>query len=237
VGEGASGHSSFSISPVSISPPVSALADLGVGVGPGVDRCWRRGRSGRFGLGRSGYRVERVGPAGRILRVVSPECARPTRYPVTRLPRRSVLLGLAAALAVPAAGLLAGCGSDEPDPLEALAASARADAALIDSLLNQGVLGAALGARLRPVADARRQHAVALGVELGETTAPSTPASGAPPVPADDLDTEAALARVRSALENSAQEAGLRVLTLPRRQAALAGSIAACCSAYRAVLQ
>jgi hypothetical protein len=139
-------------------------------------------------------------------------------------------------MAVPAAGLLAGCGSDEPDPLETLAASARADAALIDSLLAQAALGGALGTRLRPVAEARRQHAVALGVELGETAAPAAPAS-ASPAPAGSSSTQDALAQVRAALEAAAREAGLRVLTLPRARAALAGSIAACCTAYRAVLQ
>ena len=169
--------------------------------------------------------------------MVSPECARPARYPVTRLPRRPVLLGLAAAaVALPATGLLAGCGSGEPDPLETLAASARADATLIDALLNQGIVGASLGGRLRPVAEARRQHAVALGVELGETTTPSGSAS-ASPVPTGSSDPQQALGQVRSALEASAREAGLRVLTLPRRRAALAGSIAACCTAYRTVLQ
>lgn len=171
--------------------------------------------------------------------MVSPECARPARYAVIRLSRRPVLLGLAAAaVAVPAAGLLAGCGSDQPDPLESLATSARADAELIDSLLAQPTLGAALGAQLRPVAEARRQHAAALDAELGETSPPSTPASAGPPAGnAPGSSTQDALAQVRAALEAAAQEAGLRVLTLPRRRAALAGSITACCSAYRAVLQ
>lgn len=170
--------------------------------------------------------------------MVSPECARPTRDRVIRrLPRRPFLLGLvAAAAAVPTAGLLAGCGTGEPDPLEALASRARADAALIDSILNYGQLGAALSTRLQPVADARRQHATALDVELGETSPPASSSSAAPP-PSDQSDVNTAVARVRAALGGSARQAGLLVLTLPRQRAALAGSIAACCSAYQAVLE
>jgi len=45
------------------------------------------------------------------------------------------------------------------------------------------------------------------------------------------------LPRVRAALEDAAKEASLLVLTLPRQRAALVGSIAACCTAYRAVLE
>jgi hypothetical protein len=172
--------------------------------------------------------------------VVSPECARPATDRVSpRLPRRPVLFGLAAVATVPSAGLVAGCGG-EPDPLEALAARARSDAALIDSILALPPLSAALSSRLGPVADARRQHAVALGVELGESTAStSTPESSSAgdrlgPTHADPDD---ALAQVRGALDDAARQAGLLVLTLPRRRAALVGSIAACCSAYRAVLQ
>ena len=143
---------------------------------------------------------------------------------------------MAAAAALPTAGLLAGCGSGEPDPLAALATRAREDAALIDSIVNFGQLGAALSTRLQPVADARRQHATALGVELGETSPASAPPSAAP-APTDQTDVDSALQRVRTALADSSRQAGRLVLTLPRQRAALAGSIAACCSAYQAVLE
>jgi hypothetical protein len=154
-------------------------------------------------------------------------------------------------VAVPAGGLLAGCGRGEPDPLEAVAARARSDAALIDSILAQPTLGTALSERLGPVADARRQHAVALGVELGETSsAPQPP----PPDPPPDQSTQPSstgsgsgassqpspddvLPRVRAALDDSVRQAGRLVLTLPRQRAALVGSIAACCAAYRTVLE
>jgi len=185
--------------------------------------------------------------------VVSPECARPaSNRVIRRISRRPVLLGLTAiAVAVPAGGVLAGCGRGEPDPLEAVAARARSDAALIESILAQPTLGAALSGRLGPVADARRQHAVALGVELGETSpAPAPP----PPDPPPDQSTQPSsgpgssgvssrpspddvLPRVRTALDNSVHQAGRLVLTLPRQRAALVASIAACCAAYRAVLE
>jgi len=154
-------------------------------------------------------------------------------------------------VAVPAGGVLAGCGRGEPDPLEAVAARARSDAALIESILAQPTLGAALSGRLGPVADARRQHAVALGVELGETSpAPAPP----PPDPPPNQSTQPSsgpgssgvssrpspddvLPRVRTALDNSVHQAGRLVLTLPRQRAALVASMAACCAAYRAVLE
>ena len=186
--------------------------------------------------------------------MVSPECARPASNRVIRqIPRRPVLLGLTAiVVAVPAGSLLTGCGRGEPDPLAAVAARARSDAALIDSILAIPTLGAALSGRLGSVADARRQHAVALGVELGETSSAPAPA---PPDPPPDQSTppssgpdsssgvssqpgpEDVLPRVRTALDDSVRQAGRLVLTLPRQRAALVGSIAACCAAYRAVLE
>lgn len=186
--------------------------------------------------------------------MVSPECARPaSNRVIRRIPRRPVLLGLTAvAVAVPAGSLLAGCGRGEPDPLEAVAARARSDAALIDSILAQPTLGAALSGRLGPVADARRQHAVALGVELGETSpAPAPPPPDPPPdqssQPSSGPDSgsgvssrpspDDVLPRVRTALDDSVHQAGRLVLTLPRQRAALVASIAACCAAYRAVLE
>lgn len=161
-----------------------------------------------------------------------PEHPRP---PGAGLPRRPVLLAVAASVIGTATGLLAGCGRSEPDPLAALAARARADAAMLDALRTSPALGAQLSARLAPVADARRQHAQALGVELGETATP-TPApatQGPPPAP---QDAKAALSRVRTALDEARREAAAAVPRVPRRQAGLVGSITACCAAYREVL-
>ncbi|WP_037064355.1 hypothetical protein [Pseudonocardia acaciae] len=164
-----------------------------------------------------------------------PEHPRP---PGAGLPRRPVLLAVAAsvigAATVSATGLLAGCGRSEPDPLTALAARARADAAMLDALRADPALGAQLSARLAPVADARRQHAQALGVELGETANPAPPPAAQGPPPSQDA--KQALSRVRTALDDARREAAAAVPRLPRRQAGLVGSIAACCAAYREVL-
>ncbi|MBO0850250.1 MAG: hypothetical protein J2P20_12350 [Pseudonocardia sp.] len=140
---------------------------------------------------------------------------------------------MAGAVVGAAAASLTSCAPGEPDPLKALAARARADAALINEMLADPATGAALSDRLSPVADARGQHAKALAVELGETATPTpAPASGPPPPP----DPKAALTRVRAALDVARQQAAALVPTLPRRRAALVGSIAACCAAYREVL-
>jgi hypothetical protein len=170
--------------------------------------------------------------------VVPPECASPAGYRVLRqLPRRPVLVALAAAFTAPAAGLLSGCGRGEPDPLEALAASAREDAALIDSMLTNPAVAASLAGRIAPVAEARRQHAQALAVALGETetetSAPSTSPSALPSAPTDPAS---AMSRVRALLDAAHRQASNLVPTLPRRRASLVGSVAACCAAYRAVL-
>jgi hypothetical protein len=162
--------------------------------------------------------------------VVVPEGVRRSGEAV---PRRPVLFAMAGALIGAAATSLTGCAPGQPDPLEALAARARADAALIDSMLTDPAAGAALSGQLAPVADARRQHARALGVELGESATPTpAPASGPRPPP----DPKTALARVRATLDAAHRQAAALVPTLPRRRAALVGSIAACCAAYHEVL-
>lgn len=169
--------------------------------------------------------------------MVIPECASPTGYRVLRqLPRRPVLVALAAAFTAPAAGLLSGCGRGEPDPLEALAASAREDAALIDSMLTDPLAAANLAGRLAPVAEVRRRHAQALAVELGETET-ETPAPSTPPSTPAPTDPGRAMLRVRAVLDTAQRQAAVLVPTLPRQRAALVGSIAACCAAYRAVLE
>lgn len=141
---------------------------------------------------------------------------------------------MAGAVIGAAAVPLAGCAPGEPDPFEELAARARADVTLIDSMLADPAVGAALSGRLAPVADARRQHAKALAVELGETATPTPSATTSAPPPSDP---KAALTKVRAALDAARRQAADLVPTLPRRRAALAGSITACCAAYREVLR
>jgi hypothetical protein len=170
--------------------------------------------------------------------VVQPECARPAPRRVTRrLARRPVLLGLAGTvLLVPLAGLLAGCGSDEPDPLQVLAERALTDAAMIDGVRTNTSVKPNVAATLATLAEARRAHARSLAEALGESnTIDATPPSTAPPPSGQGAD--AAVSRVRDALDEARQEAGDLVLTLPRQHAGLVGSIAACCAAYRAVLE
>ncbi len=166
------------------------------------------------------------------------------RLTVIRVPRRPVLLAgctvLGGVAAVPAlSGLLAGCAEQPPDPLIALLTQARSDAALATA--------AAQALRSRPDADqsgaagkvetvtalaaARRAHADALAAELGDGVDVTAPPPGAePPPPATGLGA------VTAALEDAQRRAADAVPGLPRHRAALVGSIAACCGAYRTVL-
>jgi hypothetical protein len=145
------------------------------------------------------------------------------------------VLGLAAPALL---GGVSGCafGSD-PDPLLALASTARTDGALIDTVTRTFTQ---LAGRLRPVAAARREHAAALDTEINRLdsnyTPPSAAPSASPGAPRADTGPEAALAAVLQALAGSAGQAADVVPSLPGHRAGLAGSIAACCSGYRAVL-
>jgi hypothetical protein len=147
-----------------------------------------------------------------------------------------VLFGLAAAAAVPllSAPVLAGCSSGPPDPLIALVVQARADAELV-AAAEQALRGTDAGTAgtLVPIAAARHAHADRLAAELGDDApAPPGPDTPAPPAP----PAAAALDRVRAALDEAQHRAAAEVPTLVRHRAALVGSVAACCGAYRAVL-
>jgi hypothetical protein len=146
--------------------------------------------------------------------------------------RRRVLAG--ALLAVPA---LAGCslvgGTEEPpDPLIALADAARSDAALASAV---AAAAPDLADRVRPLADARLAHATALDAEISrldpDRTAIPTPA----PVPTTGLAKDG-LARLRSASQAAATAAAAAVPGLDTGRVGLVASVAACCSAYAAVL-
>jgi hypothetical protein len=147
---------------------------------------------------------------------------------------RAALFGLAAPALL---GGASGCafGSD-PDPLLALASTARSDGALIDTVARTF---AQLAGRLRPVAAARREHAAALDTEINRLDSNYTPPSAAPsasPAPRVDAGAEAALTTVLQALSGSARQAADVVPSVPGHRAGLVGSIAACCSGYGAVL-
>jgi hypothetical protein len=147
------------------------------------------------------------------------------------LSRRRLLAGML--LAPPA---LAGCSlgastkDTGPDPLIALAGSARADAALVTAAITTQP---DLAERLTPLRTARADHAAALDAEIvRRATGPSaTPAPA--PAPATGAATAAA---VRAAVLASGRAAAAAALTLPAERVGLVASVAACCSTYATVL-
>ncbi|HZG89778.1 MAG TPA: hypothetical protein VEZ42_06140 [Pseudonocardia sp.] len=144
------------------------------------------------------------------------------------VPRRRVLAG--ALLAVPA---LAGCslgGPDRPDPLIALADAAHADAALAAAALTAAP---ELADRVRPLVDARTEHAAALEAEIArlDPDRAPPPAPAAPPIPAGE-----ALTRVREAVQASGAAAAAAAIDLPAERVGLVASVAACCATYATVL-
>jgi hypothetical protein len=146
--------------------------------------------------------------------------------------RRSLLAGL---LLVPPA--VAGCsiggstGPTGPDPLIALADTARADAALAAAAV---AADPGLADRVQPLVDARTQHAAALDAEVVRLDPDHTPAASAThsPTPSGRPD----LAQVREAVAASGRAASEAALGLPAERVGLVASVAACCSAYAAVL-
>ncbi|WP_231114975.1 hypothetical protein [Lentzea aerocolonigenes] len=139
--------------------------------------------------------------------------------------RRRVLL------AVAVAPLAVACTTEPqkpppPDPLSALAAQARADAALAKTLTT--VPGAA------EISTARETHARLLQAEVDRerpplsSTAPAAPT--APPTPPDPL------AALKTALDEAVRDASAIVATLPSYRAGLVGSVAAGCASLREVL-
>ncbi|GAA1318440.1 hypothetical protein [Pseudonocardia xinjiangensis] len=150
---------------------------------------------------------------------------------VPGISRRRVLAGL---LLLPPA--LAGCSigagaGDGPDPLIALAEAARSDAALAAAAV---AASPALADRVRPLADARTAHAVALEAEVARADPDRAPVQPTTP-PARPAST-VTLAQVRAATVASGQAAAGAVLTLPVDRVGLVASVAACCAAYAEVL-
>jgi hypothetical protein len=161
------------------------------------------------------------------------------------LGRRGVLrAGLLTVTALPLAGAAAACSGsaepEQPDPLIALAAQARADVAAAN-----GVAAAHpdLADSARLVASVREQHATALQREVDRLHPP--PTSGAAPRPAPSTSAPPAAAQVGAATARAAlmtamttgeQQASNLVPTLPRYRAGLVGSVAAGCASLREVL-
>jgi hypothetical protein len=139
--------------------------------------------------------------------------------------RRRVLL------AVAAAPLAVACTTEPPvppppDPLSALAAQARADAALAQTL--SAVPAAA------EIAKARETHALLLQAEVDRERPPlsstAPPAPTAPPTPPDPL------AALRTSLDQAVRDASAVIVSLPAYRAGLVGSVAAGCASLREVL-
>jgi hypothetical protein len=142
---------------------------------------------------------------------------------------------LAALLLVPPA--LAGCSVGPsapatPDPLIALAAAARSDAALAAAAI---AADPALADRVQPFIDARTQHAAALDAEVARLDPQRTPAPSATRSPAP-AGGPPGLAGVREAALASGSAAADAALTLPAERVGLVASVAACCNTYGAVL-
>jgi len=160
---------------------------------------------------------------------------RPSRRAVLRGAVRSVVAAAAASVTVGLMGSTAACGRDrnEPDPLEAPLASARADAALAAS----GAALPELAARLSTVADARRAHADALADEIRRARPDRTGVVDAPaPPPAPLSGAAETLRAVRDAL-GAARDAGAGLaLAGTRYRGGLLASIAASCAGLQETL-
>lgn len=133
--------------------------------------------------------------------------------------------------AVAAAPLAVACTTEPPappppDPLSALAAQARADAALAKTLTT--VPAAA------EIAKARETHAVLLQAEVDRERPPLS--STAPPAPTTPSTPPDSLAALRSALDAAVRDASAVVTKLPTYRAGLVGSVAAGCASLREVL-
>lgn len=145
--------------------------------------------------------------------------------------RRRVLAGLLLLPpAVAGCGLGRAAGPDGPDPLIALSDAARADAALAAAAVaaDQG-----LAAVLRPLVEARTQHAAELDAEIARLD-PERPTPTPAPVP--PLTGRPGRAEVQRAVLTSGRAAGEVALGLPPDRAGLVASVAACCNAYAEVL-
>lgn len=149
-------------------------------------------------------------------------------------PRRTVLRGTGALVAV--TGLLAaGCARDEgPDELEAPLAAARADAATATAA---AAAFPELAERLTPLADARRAHADALAAEIRRARPDRAAAVDAVPATAPaPASAAAAVGALRGTLGTAQDAAGALALTTASYRCGLLTSVAASCAGQATVL-
>ena len=118
-----------------------------------------------------------------------------------------------------------------PDPLAALAAQARSDAALATAVASAAPQ---LAAAATEIAAARTSHAEVLQAEVDRERPPASSTRPKPPAaPAPPVDPAAALV---DALTSAEQKAAELVPSVPRYRAGLLGSVAAGCASLRVVL-
>jgi hypothetical protein len=149
---------------------------------------------------------------------------------VTR--RAALRLGALAAL-VPVAACTADSEAPKaPDPLAALAAKARSDAALAAAIADAqpGVAAAAT-----EVAKARTEHAKVLQKEVDRLNPPVTTSSSKPPAP-PEVPADGATA-LDEALTSAEKAAANLVPSVEKYRAGLLGSVAAGCASLRVVLR
>jgi hypothetical protein len=160
---------------------------------------------------------------------------------------RRRMLALAMATPVALSGLGActpGSGEPEgPDPLIALAAAARSDAALAAAAV---AADPALADRVEPLRVARTEHAAALDAEVTRLDPDHTPVPGPTGTPSTGSTSTATpsaapgarpgLDALREAVATAHAAAAAVAVDLPAERAGLVCSVAACCAAYEAVL-
>lgn len=148
------------------------------------------------------------------------------------LPNRRTALGLGAGALV-SGGLLSACtsGDSTPDPLIALADSAKRDAAEAEAAAKAHP---ELAAAARAVAKARREQEAALRKEINRAAASTeTKQPGQPEAEPPAGGPQAASQSITKALRSAEQSAAALIETLPNYRAGLVGSVAAGCAALR----
>jgi hypothetical protein len=119
-----------------------------------------------------------------------------------------------------------------PDPLIALAAAARSDAALAAAVI---AATPSLAGRVAPLRDARTAHATALEAGVAQQAGATTTPQPLEPAPTPTAG-PATLASLRTAVAAAGDAAAKVAMTADVRRAGLVASVAACCTTYAAVL-
>jgi hypothetical protein len=142
-----------------------------------------------------------------------------------------------AAVTPAAAALTSACtasSQQEPDPLEAVAASARSDAGLAQAIARTHP---DVANQARAVAAARQEHALALQREVDRLNPPDPDAPRpATPPPTRVPSSSQATTTLAEVLRRAQTQAGGMVPTAPGYRAGLLGSVSASCASLVEVL-